>query len=363
MRAPVVSGHRRESTPIRTRGDMNRLTIWWAPLKGTAQAAFFDDDTPDGALLFCGGWGSGKTMTLWGKVLKLSALNAPLPLLWVVPQYSHIDEVLLPKLEEIDPETGRRWFLEPDQFSYHKSNFTLEWCAGGPILFKSAEHAESIQGQQVCAVAVDEPSAISERAWRNACARMRHPAARLRQVVCAGTANNLAWLQPYFFDADRPPRYRRYEMSTRDNAELLARDPGYVERILEHASAAEVRAFVEGHGVLLDGQPAYPDFDERVHWTPRVAPADPAAPLVLCCDFNVAPMQWCIGQKRIGTAGPEAHVLDGITQDVATTDSCCDEFLQKFPKWPAGIHVYGDCNGRNRDVRSHVSNYTIIKQR
>jgi hypothetical protein len=62
-------------------------------------------------------------------------------------------------------------------------------------------------------------------------------------------------------------------------------------------------------------------------------------------------------------AGPEPHVVDGITQDVATTDSACDEFLEKYPSWPAGIHVYGDCNGRNRDVRSHKSNYTIIEER
>jgi hypothetical protein len=31
-------------------------------------------------------------------------------------------------------------------------------------------------------------------------------------------------------------------------------------------------------------------------------------------------------------AGPEPHVLDGITQDVATTDSACDEFIEKFPR-------------------------------
>jgi hypothetical protein len=62
------------------------LCIRWGPIPGTAQEQFFDDDTPDAALLFCGGWGSGKTMTLWGKALKLSALNAPLPLIWVVPR-------------------------------------------------------------------------------------------------------------------------------------------------------------------------------------------------------------------------------------------------------------------------------------
>jgi hypothetical protein len=170
-------------------------------------------------------------------------------------------------------------------------------------------------------------------------------------------------MQDYFFDPERPDRYKRYEMATTDNRELLEFDPTYIDRIMENATDAEIQAFVYGKGVLIDGQPAYPTFDERFHWTPLVEEANPAQPLVLCCDFNVAPMCWVIGQKRIGPAGPEAHIVNGITQDVATTDTACDEFLAKYPSWPAGIHVYGDCNGRNRDVRNHKSNYTIIAER
>jgi len=339
------------------------FSIWWGPIPGTAQECFLDDDTPDAALLFCGGWGSGKTMTLWGKVLKLSVINYPLPLIWVVPQYDHIEHTLLPKLEELDPRTGHPWFLRSDMYRYHQTKHELHWELGGPIWFKSGEHAEAIAGPNVAAAAVDEPSLISQKGWRNTTARVRHTNARLRQSVAAGTADDLSWMQDYFFDPERPDRYKRYEMATTDNRELLEFDPTYVQRVMENATEAEIAAFVQGKGVLLEGQPAYPPFLDTLHWTKDVPEADPAQPLVLCCDFNVAPMCWVIGQKRVGQHGPEPHVLEGITQDVATTDSACDEFLRKFPSWPAGIHVYGDCNGRNRDVRSHKSNYTIIQER
>lgn len=341
----------------------DELVIRWGPIPGTAQEAFFDDDTPDAALLFCGGWGSGKTMTLWGKALKLSAINAPLPLIWVVPQYDHIEHTLMPKLEELDPRTGAPWFLTAGQYRYHQTKHELHWIGGGPIWFKSAEHAEAIAGPNVAAALVDEPASISQKAWRNTAARVRHTGATLRQTCAAGTADDLSWMQEYFFDPERPDRYKRFEMDTTDNRELLEFDPTYVDRIMENATEAEIQAFVHGKGVLLDGQPAYPPFDERLHWTPAVAVADRAQPLVLCCDFNVAPMCWVLGQKRIGPSGPEAHIVDGITQEVATTDSACDEVIKKFPSWPAGIHVYGDANGRNRDVRSHKSNYTIIAER
>lgn len=341
----------------------DELVIRWGPIPGTAQEHFFDDDTPDAALLFCGGWGSGKTMTLWGKALKLSTINTPLPLIWVVPQYDHIELTLLPKLEECDPVAGAPWFLTRGQYHYHQTKHIFTWIGGGPIWFKSAEEADRIAGPNVAGALVDEPTLISQRAWRNTTARVRHTGATLRQTCAAGTADDLSWMADYFFDPERPERYRRYEMATTDNRELLAFDPTYVERVMEHATDAEVQAFIYGKGVILDGQPAYPTFDERLHWTPNVPEADPRTPLVLCCDFNVAPMCWVIGQQRVGHHGPEPHVLEGITQDVATTDSCCDEFIRKFPSWPAGIQVYGDCNGRNRDVRSHKSNYAVIKER
>jgi len=341
------------------------LSIRWGPIPGTAQEAFFDDDTPDAALLFCGGWGSGKTMTLWGKALKLSVLNNPLPLIWVVPVYDHIEHTLLPKLEECDPHTQGQepWFLRSHQWHYHQTKHEWSWVGGGPIWFKSAEHAEAIAGPNVAAALVDEPALISQKAWRNTAARVRHTAAILRQTCAAGTADDLSWMQEYFFDPERPDRYKRFEMATTDNRELLEFDPTYVQRVMENATEAEIQAFVHGKGVLLDGQPAYPPFDERLHWHPNVPDPDSSQPLVLTCDFNVSPMCWVVGQTRIGPSGPEAHVLDGITLEVATTDSACEEFLRRYPRWPAGIRLYGDCNGRNRDVRSHKSNYTIIEER
>lgn len=342
---------------------VEQLVIRWAPIPNTAQEAFFDDDTPDAALLFCGGWGSGKTMTLWGKALKLSAINAPLPMIWVVPQYDHVWRTLLPKLEEYDPVTSEPWFLTAAQYDYHQTRHVFSWLGGGEIWFLSAEEADRIAGPNVAGALVDEPALISQKAWRNTTGRVRHTGAKLRQTCAAGTAEDLSWMADYFFDAARPDRYRRYEMPTTDNRELLAHDPTYVQRVMENATDAEIAAFVGGKGLRIDGQPAYTTFDERLHWTADVPGFDASQPIVLTCDFNVSPMCWVIGQARIGRSGPEAHVLDGITQAIATTDSCCDEFLGKYPHCPAGIDVYGDCNGKNRDVRSHKSNYQIISER
>jgi len=341
------------------------FTIWWAPIPGTAQEAFFDDDTPNAALLFCGGWGSGKTMTLWGKALKLSVINNPLPLIWVVPTYDHVLKTLLPKLEELDVDSDQPWFLTSDQYHYNETKHEFTWVAGGPIWFKSAADAEDarrIAGPNVAGALVDEPALISQRAWRNTTARVRHPNATLRQTAAAGTADDLSWMQDYFFDPERPQRYRRYDMSTTENSELLTKNPEYLQEIQENATEAEIQAFVHGKGVVLEGQPAYPTFSDTLHWREDVE-LNPSLPLRLTCDFNVAPMEWVIAQMTAGEHGPDLHVVDGISLHVATIDSACDAFLEKYPSWPPGIIVYGDSTGRSRHVRSHRSNYSIISER
>src|SRR5262245_10718196 len=103
------------------------LVIWWAPIPDTAQEQFFTDATTEAAVIFMGGWGAGKTMTLTGKMLKLSAINAPLPIIWVVPRFDHILKTVLPQLEDIDQRSGNPWFLGAGQFHYHKSDHILTW--------------------------------------------------------------------------------------------------------------------------------------------------------------------------------------------------------------------------------------------
>src|SRR5687768_4303996 len=79
--------------------DERELVLRWAPIPGTAQEPAFDNDTPDAYILLQGGWGSGKTLWLTAKGLKLSAINYPLRGLWMVPDYGHIEDTILETLK------------------------------------------------------------------------------------------------------------------------------------------------------------------------------------------------------------------------------------------------------------------------
>lgn len=341
-------------------GHGDALVLRWAPIPDTPQETFFDDDTPDGKLLFAGGYGAGKTMTMVGKALKLSVINAPLPGLITVPSFGHVLDTLIPTLEECDPQTGEPWFLTPNQFHYHQTNHILTWEGGGPIHFFSGEEPKSIKGPNMAWGGVDEPGIQPYEAWRNTVNRVRNPRARLRQVFGSGTPEGLNWLMEKFSE-EANPLYRVYTMDTRQNVELLKHFPGYVAQVRENATDAEIASYLGGKFSNLTGALAYPAFEREQHWLSGLV-LDPDLPLRIAFDFNVAPMACIIGQQSPGQYGPEARVLDVVTLYDSTVMATCAAILQRYPRWPSGVVIYGDATARSRSTVNTKTNYTIIQE-
>jgi hypothetical protein len=331
------------------------LVIRWAPIVGTAQESFFDDQTPDATLLFTGGWGSGKTMTLTAKVLQLSAINAPLPGIWCVPDYEHIHDTILPTISDVDSSVDEPWFLGPQDYSYTDKHKVLEWIGGGPIWFRTAENVKSIAGPNVAWCATDEPGSIKREAWRNTVARVRHPGAKLRQKVAAGTPEGLNYLAD-LFGPDRASGYHVYKMRTVENHYL---PESYLEQVKANATEAELEAYLDGKFVNMTGALAYSAFNADVQMRPFNL--DPKLPLRLAFDFNVDPMALVVGQQIQGPAGPEFFVYESIALMGSTVYDICAKFREKYPFWKAGLVVYGDATGKNRSHLSLKSNYDHIK--
>jgi hypothetical protein len=336
------------------------LTIRWAPIPATPQEGYFDDDTPGGKLLFAGGYGAGKTMTLVGKALKLSAINAPLPGIFTVPDFGHVIDTIIPTLEDRDPDTGDAWFLEPDQFHYHQTHHILTWVGGGPIHFASGEDPRSIKGPNFAFGLVDEPGIQPYAAWRNTVNRVRNVRATLRQVAAAGTPEGLGWLMDQFGEDERAD-YHVYTMATQENSELLRFVPDYIKQVMENATEAELASYLGGKFTNLTGALAYPTFDRDTHWRTGVA-IDASLPLRVAFDFNVDPMACVIGQQAPGPFGPEARVVDAVVLYASTVMETCAEIAKRYPAWAPGLVIYGDATGKARSTVSLKSNYDIIRE-
>lgn len=340
--------------------DVLEVPIRWGPIPNTGQEGFFDDDTPDADLALLGGYASGKTSALMAKALKLSTLNAPLVGIWVVPDYAHIFDTILPTLESRDPATGDRWFLEPGEYHYHQTRHVLTWIGGGPIQFLTAENPDSIAGPNVAFAVVDEPGKMKQAAWRNTVARVREPAAKLRQRCVAGTPEGLNWLADYF-GPDRPDSRHVYLMRTEQNTEMLAWNPTYMEMVRANATEAELAAYLGGQFVNMTGALAYSAFSAEQQMVPDLPWRD-ELPLRIAFDFNVDPMAAVIGQQFKGNYGPEFNVLEAIALFGSTVMDMCAEIVRRHQTWKAGVMVYGDQTASLRHHRNHRSSYDIITE-
>lgn len=340
--------------------DVQDLVIRWAPIPGTAQEAFFDNDTPEAYLLFQGGWGAGKTLTLSAKILKLSAINYPLRGLWTVPDYGHIEDTILETITSIDPDTGLPWLLDSSQFHYNASKKLFTWDGGGPIQFVTGENPDSIAGPNVAFCGIDEPGSTPQKAWKNTVARVRHPGAVLRQKVAAGTSEGLNHIAD-LFGPDRADNYFKYEMATIENVELLRHHAAYLEQVSANATEAELQSYLGGKTVNMAGGLAYPTFDAEKQYRQLTKIAE--LPLRITFDFNVDPMTSVIGQQWAGSAGTEYGALEALALPVSTVDDMCDEILKRHPTHKAGIVIYGDATGKARSPKDLRSNYQIIKEK
>lgn len=336
------------------------LVLRWAPIPGTAQEDFLDNDEPDASLLFQGGWGSGKTLTLTAKILKLSAINFPLRGIWTVPDFGHVEDTILETLKSLDPETGLPWLLAESQYHYNQQKHILTWEAGGLIQFMSGENPDSIAGPNVAFAGMDEPGSSPFKAWKNTNARVRHPGAPLRQTVLAGTSEGLNHIAD-LFGPDRDAGYYKYVMTMEQNIELLKHHPKYRDQVAAMATEAELQAYLEGLTVNMAGGLAYPMFNAEKQYTPLET--QPGLPLRISFDFNVDPMTAVIGQQWPGNAGTEYGVIEALALPVSTVDQMCDEIVRRHPSHPVGIVVYGDATGKARSVRDHRSNYQIIEEK
>lgn len=356
--------------PGRNDPESEYLDIWWGPVPDTPQEGFIDDDTPDGKLMFMGGQGAGKTMSLVGKCLKLSTINDPIPGIVTVPDFDHFESVILETLR-LEDKNGRRWFLEDSQFHY--SGHVLEWEGGGPWHVASAVRPNAIKGKNRAWGAMDEPGIQSYQAYRNTIGRIRHVNAKLRQFVATGTPEGLGWMAEQWGE-ERAANYKVYRMDLRQNVELMKEVPEYLQQVLANSTEQEAASYIAGEMVNLSGALVYITFN-RALWREDV-PIHPNLPLRITFDFNVDPMSCIIAQIVPGKFGNELNVIDGIIQNNSWTPQVCEEIVRRYGReasarqfgfrgsrgWPGGVVVYGDATGGARSTTSLKSNYDLITE-
>ena len=297
---------------------------------------------------FSGPIGSGKSQALCHEAIRLSYINPGRMGLIGAPTYPMLRDATQATLFEI---------LAANRIPYehNKAENTLVMKdSGSRIVFRAVDEFERLRGTNLAWFGLDELTYTQEEAWLRLEGRLRDPKAGLLCGFAVWTPKGYDWVYRKFI-AENSGAYEAIVAEPYENRHLLTKVPDFYERLEASYDKKFFEQEVLGSYLNLSGGKVYTAFSRDEHIGDFSV--DPRLPLYWTLDFNVDPMSSLIAQ--IG--GGVVYVLDEIVLRNATTQEACAEFLKRYPRHDAGVHVYGDASG-NQQQTSGASDYEMVRE-
>ena len=290
------------------------------------------------------GYGGGKTMALGKRMIELALINAPVPVVTVSPTYPMASTTIVQTIAELlagkeTLEPGLRWHLyksQPYRFSirYRGRNAT--------ILCMSGEHPDRLKGSNIAAAGIDEPF-IQERAvFDQVVARIRHPAAKRRELNITGTPEGVVGWGYDLFEGELRQKMDVGLVQCGSFANR-ALPPDYVGRMIDTFDDKARAAYVEGKFVNMSTGCVYHAFDGTVNVSEDEPP--PHAEWGCGMDFNVSPMAFCVFWR----SGDRIHFVDEFELPNSSTEDACQKLREEYPQVDT---IYPDASGKARSTKS-----------
>jgi len=297
---------------------------------------------------FSGPIGSGKSQALCQEAIRLSYLNPKRMGLLGAPTYQMLRDATQATLFEI---------LDTNQIPYehNKAENTLRMKdTGSRIVFRPVDEFERLRGTNLAWFGLDELTYTPEAAWLRLEGRLRDPKAQRLCGFAVWTPKGYDWVYRKFVEGPSKG-YEVVVAQPYENRFLLARVPDFYDRLQESYDERFFRQEVLGAYLSLSGGTVYSSFAraENVKEVSR----DQRLPLLWALDFNVDPMSSLVAQ----IVGGKVLVLDEIVVRNGTTMEACEEFLKRYPEHWAGVHIYGDASGNQRQTTG-ATDYEMIRE-
>jgi hypothetical protein len=218
---------------------------------------------------YLGGWGAGKTW-FGARALLRNVLRNPrgTDALIAAPFWSTVKRTTLREFKSVVPagmitdESRGERYIE---------------VVGRRVYYGSADRPETLDGQTVGAVWLDEARYVKRRGWEVILSRLRSKRARVLRGVITSTPGG-DWLEDEF-NTGKAGR-AAIHASTRENRRNLG--DGVVENMEASLSKRAARVFIDGEFGLLEG--AVYEFEKSWHLIPWRY--NPQLPVVVAWDFG-----------------------------------------------------------------------------
>ena len=331
------------------RGSLDGLMATMRSQLHGGQVDLFDDITsPEIGVV--AGYGSGKTIADAYKAIQLSILNPGFTGAVLEPTYGMVEEIWLPKFEEVlerleIPYTFTRGQNTPEHVLHFKD-------FSSTVLARSFENYRRLVGRDWAWSIGDEVDTVKESICRNAYNKIvgRVRVGIVNQKINSSTPEGFRWhYKMYGSEKGKAVKGRRLiRMSSDDNPHL---SPSYFEEMEKNYTEEELIAYRHGQYInLATGRVWYKFTRER---NVRPVQYNESETIILGVDFNVGNTNGIAMVRR----GREAHVFAEIKAH--DTAQLGEEIRRRWPD--ARIQGYPDSSGGHRSTNSTRTDVAILQ--
>jgi len=288
---------------------------------------------------------------------------------YVAPTYRQAKRIAWKPLKQL---TRPFWASIPNE-----TDLQIELITGGTIALRGADNYDSLRGEGLDFVVLDEFASMAPEAWTE----VLRPALsdRMGGALFIGTPKGRNHFYELFQAAPEQVGWSVFQYTTEQGGIVPLEELEAARRELdERTYRQEYQASFESQGTGM----AYYAFD-RTH-NVRPLRYDPKLPLFWALDFNMNPLCSVVGQ----TVNGRVHILNELVLPGSHTLAACEEFLSRTKQWsiapeplelpedmdetfeemlrqyePAllNVYVYGDATAEQRRTSAARTDWQIVR--
>ncbi len=286
----------------------------------------------------------GKTYLSLAELIR--AANQPGKLAWyVAPSYRQAKSIAWKPLKQLSREL---WKGRP-----HESELRIELKGGGTICLRGADNYDSLRGNGLDFLVLDEYALIAPEVWPE----VLRPALADKQgrALLIGTPRGHDHFYELFESVKAQEQWRTFQFTTEQGGNVKKEElASATQELDERTYKQEFQASFENVAV---GRVYYAFERAGNVGKPRY---NPRLPLLWSLDFNVNPMCSVIAQRD----GDYLDVLEEIVLPDSNTLAACQEFQRRVSRYgrSLAIHLYGDASGNGRHTSASRTDWQIVRE-
>jgi hypothetical protein len=279
---------------------------------------------------------------------------------YLAPTYRQAKRVVWKQLKQM---TKEYWAGKPNE-----TDLSIELIGGGTVALRGADNYDSLRGDGLDFVVLDEYASMAPEAWTE----VVRPALsdRLGRALFIGTPNGLNHFYDLYQNAQAQAQWQAFHFTTEEGRNVTTEEIESASSELdERTYRQEFQASFENlsHGAVYYAF-SRSDNVRDSRWRS-------GEPLYWSLDFNVDPMssvvcqiedQSSVEDRRYGRSLRMVQVLEEIVLPNSNTAEMCERFVNRVRSWgrspqPHTLRIYGDASGAARSTAGR-SDYEIIRQ-